>query len=151
MLLVEASKIQWYLDYCFFYISAFPLPRNDFLGLFMNLEFCLFFSLSVIFYYSVIEKINFRYILVYILHLFFPFKILSNSIFFCGFLFYFKVTSNINLFQSLFLWLKIANNAIFPYFRHLRVCRNFGLAVVDVIFLIRSINKVIKPIAKHVK
>ena len=74
-----------------------------------------------------------------------------TTLFFCSPLFYFRVTGNSIPFQSLLFYFRVTSNSISPYTRQSRACHISSLATTNDIFFVKDIDKVIKPIAKHVR
>ena len=61
------------------------------------------------------------------------------------------MTSNFILLFSPFFYSRVTNNSIPPYNQESRLCRIFCLLAAHDIFVVRAIDKVIKPIAEYVK
>ncbi len=116
---VGTWEAERYLDYHFLYALVFFLPMAIFLHSLAGLEPYLFLFISVIFYYSLIEKTDVRHMSLYTLHPLFQFKVTSNSIPPCN--------------------------------HQLRVYSISISATADDIFFIEAIDKVIKPIAEHIR
>ena len=148
---IEAWEAKWDPDYYCLYVSVFFLPAGAFLCLFVGLESRLFLLLSVILYYSLIEKNDLRHVPIYTFYLFFYFRVTSNSILFYSPLFCFKVTSNCIPPLSFLFHFKVTSNFIPPCIQQSKTYSIFDLVAIDDIFFVGAINKVNNPIAKHVR
>ena len=162
MHLIGAWDAERYLDDHCLYGSLFPLPAVAFPCSLVGSESRLFLPLSVTFYYSSIEKTDLRCVSVCTLYPLFYFRVTSNSIPSYSLLFHFRVTSNSIPPRSPLFHFRVTSNfvpprsslfsnSIPPCTRQSRARSISSSAATDDIFLVGAIDKVIKPIAEHVR